>query len=80
MLPFTSTLAPLWLFHWSVSREDKTPFLSVSMLCICKSLDRAKYGVQRALRISAWKGGSALVITKLRVCYNVVIIPIGMRK
>ena len=75
MLPFTSTLAPSWLFHWSVSREDKAHFLSVSILCICKSLDRAKYGVQRALRISALKGGSALMITKLRVCYNVVIIP-----
>ena len=77
MLPFTSTLAPSWLFHWSVLREHKAPFLSVSMLCICKSVERAKYGVQRALKLSAWKGGSALMITKLRVCYNVVIVPIG---
>ena len=73
----TSTLAPSWLFHWSVLREDKAPLLSVSMLCIRKSVERAKYGVQRALRISAWKGGSALMITKLRVCYDVVIVPIG---
>ena len=47
------------------------------MLCIRKSVERAKYGVRRALRISAWKGGSALMITKLRVCYDVVIVPIG---
>ena len=47
------------------------------MLYIRKSVERAKYGVQRALKLSAWNGGSALMITKLRVCYNVVIVPIG---